>query len=143
MKRLTLALAALLVLGATTLVATAQQPAPPAATTAAPDTPAPAAGAPAAAAAAPAPSKIDKGDTAWMLTSSVLVLMMTAPGLALFYGGMVRQKNALGTLMHSFIIAALISVQWVLWGYSLAFGPDKGGIIGGLVRRKNVLSVVA
>ena len=81
---------------------------------------------------AAAASKIDKGDTAWMLTSSALVLMMTAPGLALFYGGMVRQKNALGTLMHSFIIAALISVQWVLWGYSLAFGPDKGGIIGGL-----------
>ena len=81
MKRLTLALAALLVLGATTLVATAQQPAPPAATTAAPDAPAPAAGTPAAAAAAPAPSKIDKGDTAWMLTSSVLVQMMTAPGL--------------------------------------------------------------
>jgi len=130
-KRLTLALAALLVLCATTIVATAQQPAPPAATTAAPSAPAPAAGAPAAAAPAPA-SKIDKGDTAWMLTSSVLVLMMTAPGLALFYGGMVRQKNALGTLMHSFIIAALISVQWVLWGYSLAFGPDKGGIIGGL-----------
>jgi ammonium transporter, Amt family len=57
---------------------------------------------------------------------------MTAPGLALFYGGMVRQKNALGTLMHSFIILCLISVQWVLWGYSLAFGPDKGGFIGGL-----------
>src|SRR3989442_7031948 len=67
-----------------------------------------------------------------MLTSSALVLMMTAPGLALFYAGMVRQKNALATLMHSFIIMALISVQWVLWGYSLAFGPDKGGIIGGL-----------
>src|SRR5262245_23903055 len=115
-----------LVLGATTFVAQAQQPAP---TAPAPSTP-PAAGAPVA---APAPaSKVDKGDTAWMLTSSVLVLMMTAPGLALFYGGMVRQKNALGTLMHSFIIAALISIQWVLWGYSLAFGPDKGGIIGGL-----------
>ena len=57
---------------------------------------------------------------------------MTAPGLALFYGGMVRQKNALGTLMQSFIILALISIQWVLWGYTLAFGPDKGGIIGGL-----------
>src|SRR6267378_7133184 len=89
--------------------------------------------APSAGAAAPAPaSKIDKGDTAWMLTSSALVLLMTAPGLALFYGGMVRQKNALGTLMQSFIILALISVQWVLWGYTLAFGPDKGGIIGGL-----------
>ncbi len=83
-------------------------------------------------AAAPAASKIDKGDTAWMLTSCALVLLMTAPGLALFYGGMVRQKNALGTIMQSFIIVALISIQWVLWGYSLAFGPDKGGIIGGL-----------
>src|SRR5207247_2478624 len=75
---------------------------------------------------------IDKGDTAWVLTSSALVLLMTAPGLALFYGGMVRQKNALATIMQSFIILALISVQWVLWGYSLAFGPDKGGIVGGL-----------
>ena len=93
---------------------------------------APAAPAPGVPAAPAAPSKIDKGDTAWMLTSTALVLMMTAPGLALFYGGMVRQKNALGTLMQSFIIMALISIQWVLWGYSLAFGPDKGGIIGGL-----------
>jgi ammonium transporter, Amt family len=109
-KRLTFALVALAVLSATTLVVSAQQPTPPAATTTSDAAPA---GAPAAAPAAPAPpSKIDKGDTAWMLTSSVLVLMMTAPGLALFYGGMVRQKNALGTLMHSFIIAALISVQW-------------------------------
>jgi Amt family ammonium transporter len=81
---------------------------------------------------APAAGKIDSGDTAWVLVSAALVLLMTAPGLALFYGGMVRQKNALGTLMQSFIILALISVQWVLWGYSLAFGPDKGGIIGGL-----------
>src|SRR5688572_2652498 len=88
----------------------------------------PAPAGPAAAATPPAP-KIDKGDTAWLLTSCALVLMMTAPGLALFYGGMVRQKNALGTLMQSFMIMALISVQWVLWGYSLAFGPDKGGII--------------
>jgi Amt family ammonium transporter len=80
----------------------------------------------------PSPPKIDSGDTAWVLTSTALVLLMTAPGLALFYGGMVRQKNALGTLMQSFIVLALISVQWVLWGYSLAFGPDNGGIIGGL-----------
>jgi ammonium transporter, Amt family len=78
------------------------------------------------------PPKIDTGDTAWLLTSSALVLAMTAPGLALFYGGMVRRKNSLGTMMHSFIILCLISVQWVLWGYSLAFGPDKGHIIGGL-----------
>ena len=120
MRRLTLALATMLVL-ATLGVAVAQTPAP-----------APTAPTSAAAAAPPAAAKIDKGDTAWMLTSSALVLMMTAPGLALFYGGMVRQKNALATLMQSFIIMALISVQWVLWGYSLAFGPDKGGIIGGL-----------
>jgi ammonium transporter, Amt family len=96
--------------------------------------PAPAATDPASAGSAPTPAKleINKGDTAWMLTSSALVLLMTAPGLALFYGGMVRQKNALATLMQSFIIMALISVQWVLWGYSLAFGPDRGGLIGGL-----------
>jgi len=88
--------------------------------------------APAAEQAAPAPPKIDSGDTAWMLTSSALVLLMTAPGLALFYGGLVRRKNALGTIMHSFIILALITIQWALWGYTLAFGPDKGGLIGGL-----------
>src|SRR5205809_2867929 len=81
--------------------------------------------------AADAP-KIDSGDTAWMLTSSALVLMMTAPGLALFYGGLVRSKNTLSVLMQSFIMMALISIQWVLWGYSLAFGPDHGHIIGGL-----------
>ncbi|PYM47711.1 MAG: ammonia channel protein, partial [Candidatus Rokuibacteriota bacterium] len=81
-----------LVVSATAIVAWAQQPAGP------PPSAAPAAATP----AAPAASKIDKGDTAWMLTSSALVLLMTAPGLALFYGGMVRQKNALATLMQSF-----------------------------------------
>src|SRR5215471_1724114 len=75
---------------------------------------------------------INAGDTAWVLVASALVLMMTAPGLALFYGGLVRRKNVLGTLMHSFILLAMISVQWVLWGYSLAFGPDIGGILGSL-----------
>jgi Amt family ammonium transporter len=115
-------LATLLVL-VTLGVAAAQTPAAAPAT----DTPTEAA----APAAAPA-LQIDKGDTAWLLTSSALVLMMTAPGLALFYGGMVRQKNALATLMQSFIIMAVISIQWVLWGYSLAFGPDHGGLIGGL-----------
>ena len=84
---------------------------------------------PVPAASAPQP-KIDKGDTAWMLTSAALVLMMTIPGLFLFYGGLVRRKNVLGTIMHSFIIVAVISLQWVLWGYSLAFGPDIGGWIG-------------
>lgn len=67
-----------------------------------------------------------------MLTSAALVLMMTAPGLALFYGGLVRSKNALGTIMQSFVTVALVSLQWVLWGYSLAFGPDRGGLIGSL-----------
>ena len=78
------------------------------------------------------PGKIDSGDTAWMLTSAALVLMMTAPGLALFYGGLVRSKNVLNLLMQSFIMIALISVQWVLWGYSLAFGSDHAHLLGGL-----------
>jgi Amt family ammonium transporter len=85
----------------------------------------------AAAAAATAP-QIDKGDTSWLLTSAALVLMMTIPGLFLFYGGLVRGKNVLGTIMQSFILVALISVQWVLFGYSLAFGPDLGKFIGSL-----------
>lgn len=75
---------------------------------------------------------IDTGDTAWILVSSALVLCMTLPGLALFYGGLVRSKNVLGTIMHTAIILCIISIVWVLWGYTLAFGPDVGGIIGGL-----------
>jgi len=75
--------------------------------------------------------EINTGDTAWVLVSAALVLLMTA-GLALFYGGMVRKKNVVGTLMQSFIVIALISVQWVLWGYSLAFSPGESGLIGGL-----------
>ncbi|MBI5887567.1 MAG: ammonium transporter [Deltaproteobacteria bacterium] len=86
---------------------------------------------PVAALAADAP-KVDTGDTAWVLMSTALVLMMTAPGLAMFYGGMVRKKNVLGTLMQSFILLCMISIQWVIWGYSVSFGPDKGGLIGGL-----------
>ncbi len=82
--------------------------------------------------AAPEPPKIDTGDTAWVLVSSALVLAMTAPGLALFYGGMARSKNALSTVMQSFVILCLISIQWVLWGYSLAFGPDVAHIVGNL-----------
>src|SRR5271167_2470801 len=76
--------------------------------------------------------KIDSGDTAWVLASAALVLLMTAPGLALFYGGMVRRKNVLATLMQSFILVGLITVQWVLFGYSLAFSPDHHGLNGGL-----------
>jgi len=131
-KRLGLGLVAALVLGLTASAVLAQTPAAPAPAAPAPAAPAPGTPATPAAPAAPAAPTIDKGDTAWLLTSSGLVLMMTAPGLALFYGGMVRSKNALATLMQSFIIMAVISIQWVLWGYSLAFGPDKGGIIGGL-----------
>ena len=75
--------------------------------------------------------KIDSGDTAFMLLSAALVMLMT-PGLAMFYGGMVRKKNVLGTLMHSFVAIALVSIQWILFGYSLSFGPDVHGIIGSL-----------
>ena len=78
------------------------------------------------------PGAIDTGDTAWVLVSSAFVLCMTLPGLALFYGGLVRSKNVLGTLMHTAIILCMISIVWVLLGYSLAFGPDVGGIIGSL-----------
>jgi Amt family ammonium transporter len=74
---------------------------------------------------------VNAGDTAWLLISSALVMLMT-PGLALFYGGMVRRKNLLSTIMMSFAILALVGVLWVLYGYSLSFGPDKGGVIGGL-----------
>ena len=77
-------------------------------------------------------STLDSGDTTWVLTSSAIVLMMTAPGLALFYGGLVRRKNSLSTIMQSFILIAVMSIQWVLWGYTLAFGPDIGSLIGGL-----------
>ena len=76
--------------------------------------------------------KIDTGDTAWILISTALVMLMT-PALGFFYGGLVGKKNVLSTLTHSFFILCLISVQWVLWGYSLAFSPDTGaGLIGGL-----------
>ncbi|MGA3285969.1 MAG: ammonium transporter [Bacteroidota bacterium] len=75
--------------------------------------------------------RIDSGDTTWMLVSTALVMLMT-PGLALFYGGMVRQKNVLGTIMQSFVALGLVTVQWVLVGYSLSFGPDIKGIIGSL-----------
>jgi ammonium transporter, Amt family len=78
-----------------------------------------------------AASAVSAGDTAWVLTSSALVLMMTAPGLALFYAGMVRRKNVLAILMQSFMLAALVSVQWVLFGYSLGFSPGNE-FIGGL-----------
>ena len=108
--------------GNATVTAAAPAAAPEAAATPAP-----------APAAAPAAPKIDTGDTAWMLTSSVLVLMMTIPGLALFYAGMVRKKNILATLAQSFAATALITVLWMVIGYSLAFtdGGANNSFIGG------------
>ena len=88
---------------------------------------------PPAPATAPTKDSVDSGDTAWLLTSAALVFLMTIPGLALFYGGLVRRKNVLSVLMQCTMAVLLVSVQWILFGYSLAFGPDKwGGLIGGL-----------
>src|SRR5438093_13450069 len=74
---------------------------------------------------------VNAGDTAWVLASAALVMFMT-PGLAFFYGGLVRAKNVLGTIMQSFVALGLVTVLWALVGYTLAFGPDKGRLIGGL-----------
>ena len=78
-----------------------------------------------------AENALNQGDTAWMLTATALVLFMTLPGLALFYGGLVRTKNVLSVLMHCFVIACMVSILWVLYAYSLAFGPG-GAWVGGL-----------
>src|SRR5262245_22065965 len=78
-----------------------------------------------------AASTINTGDTAFLLLSAALVMLMT-PALAFFYGGMVRGKNVLGTMLQSVVAIALVSVTWILWGYSLGFGPDRGGLIGSL-----------
>ena len=114
------------------LVFAADEKAPaeaPAAATAAAPAPAPAA-APAAAVPAPAPNKLDSGDTAWMIVATALVMLMTLPGLALFYGGMSKGKNVLNTLAMSLITYAIVSVLWVLYGYTFAFSTDVSGIIG-------------
>jgi Amt family ammonium transporter len=118
--------------------AAAPEAAPAAAAPAAAAPAAPAAPAAAAPAAPTAPvlvtaDKISGGDTAWLLTSTALVLMMTIPGLALFYGGMVRKKNVLATLMQSFAVTCLVSILWVIAGYSLAFMPG-GSFVGSLDR---------
>src|ERR1700756_3807254 len=91
------------------------------------------AGAQAPAPAASAAPKLDSGDTAWMLTSMALVLMMTVPGLALFYGGMVRKMNVLATVMQSFTVTCLVTVLWMVIGYSLAFTPGSP-FLGGTSR---------
>src|SRR6186713_2532874 len=80
--------------------------------------------------------KLDTGDTAWMLTSTALVLLMTIPGLALFYGGMVRKKNVLATVMQSFAITCLVTVLWMIVGYTIAFtdGGSMQAYMGGMSR---------
>ena len=80
--------------------------------------------------------KLDVGNTAWVLVATALVMLMTTVGLALFYGGMTRTKNILNTIGMSFLAYCVTSIVWVLWGYSLAFGSDIGGVIGSL---ENVL----
>ena len=141
MKKLLVSLALGLGVLTTGLTSLAQTPAPaaeaPVAAVVAAEAPAaaPAAAAPAAApeapaaAAAPAP-KIDSGDTAWMLTSTLLVILMTIPGLALFYGGLGRSKNMLSVLVQVFVIFSLISLLWAIYGYSLAFSGE-GKFFGG------------
>ncbi|MBS0293322.1 MAG: ammonium transporter [Proteobacteria bacterium] len=117
----------LLMGGAAALAQTPAAPEPIAESTAAAPAAAPAAQAPAA---APAP-KVDSGDTAWMLTSTLLVILMTIPGLALFYGGLGRAKNMLSVLMQVFVVFALVSLLWALYGYSLAFSGE-GRFVGDL-----------
>lgn len=125
-----------LLTGGTAVLAQAPAASEPVAAAAA-DAPAAAPAAPAADAAAPAPAaaaapapKIDSGDTAWMLTSTLLVILMIVPGLALFYGGLGRSKNMLSVLVQVFVIFSLISVLWAVYGYSLAFSGE-GKFIGG------------
>ena len=122
-RRVGISLMALIALGIMTLAGAAFGDDATAAST---DGPAVAASVPAAA------PKVDTGDTAWVLISSALVLMMTIPALALFYGGLVRRKNVLSVLMQCFIITCIISIQWLVVGYSLSFGPDVKGMIGNL-----------
>ncbi|MGE0329276.1 MAG: ammonium transporter [Ramlibacter sp.] len=144
MKKLlaSLALGLGLLIGGTAVIAQTPAPAasapaaeataaPAAAAPAAPAAPAAAAPAEAAPAAAPAAPTPNKGDTAWMTVATALVIFMTLPGLALFYGGLVRSKNMLSVLMQVFCVTALIYVLWVVYGYSLAFGGD-GAFIGTL-----------
>jgi Amt family ammonium transporter len=139
MKKLLVSLALGLSLLTTGLATLAQTPAPvaePAAATMAVEAPAAAVIAPVAeVAVAPAvvEPKLDSGDTAWMLTSTMLVILMTIPGLALFYGGLARSKNMLSVLMQVFVIFSLITILWSIYGYSLTFSGE-GSFFGGFER---------
>jgi Amt family ammonium transporter len=99
-------------------------PTPPAAEQALPAQPA------SPAVVAPAPPKIDTGDTAWMIVATALVMLMTLPGLALFYGGLAKRKDTLNTMAMSFVTYCIVSILWVIYGFSFAFGTDVAGIIG-------------
>jgi Amt family ammonium transporter len=130
MKRLTVWILLILMLfsvAAFAEEAVTNPPAPPSAGQAQPAQPSPA---PVAAPAAPAP-RIDTGDTAWMIVATALVMLMTIPGLALFYGGLAKRKDTLNTMAMSFVTFCIVSVLWVMYGFSFAFGTDVGGIIGG------------
>jgi len=94
--------------------------------------PAPAAAAPAPAPAAAPVAKLDSGDTAWMIVATAMVMLMTLPGLALFYGGIAKRKDTLNVIAMSFVTFCIVSVLWVIYGYSIAFGADVHGIIGNL-----------
>src|SRR5512134_3962805 len=89
------------------------------------------ASAPAAAAAAPV-LRIDTGDTAWMIVATAFVMLMSIPGLALFYGGLAKRKDSLNTMAMTFVTFCIASLLWVLYGYTMTFGTDVGGFIGGL-----------
>ena len=78
--------------------------------------------------------KLDTGDTAWMLTATALVMLMSLPGLAIFYGGLAKAKDTLNTIAMVFTAYAIASVVWVIYGYTLAFGTDIGGVIGSLAK---------
>lgn len=103
------------------------QPNPPAAEQGQPAQPAPAA---APAEAAPAEPKIDTGDTAWMIVATALVMLMSIPGLAIFYGGLAKRKDSLNTMAMTFVTFCIVSILWVVFGYTFSFGTDVGGIIG-------------
>jgi ammonium transporter, Amt family len=107
----------------------ANPPPPPATEQAAPAQPAPSGEAAPAVEAAPV-SKIDSGDTAWMIIATALVMLMTLPGLALFYGGLAKRKDTLNTMAMSFVTYCLVSFLWVVYGYTFTFGSDIGGVIG-------------
>jgi Amt family ammonium transporter len=127
MKRLVSVLLLLSILGLAGLVLAEEKvlpnPPTPSAEQAPPAQPAPAQ-------AAPAPLKIDTGDTAWMIVATAFVMLMTLPGLALFYGGLSKRKDSLNTMAMSFVTFCIVSLLWVLYGYTFSFGTDLGGIIG-------------